>query len=131
MKYLIFFFIVLATAPAAAQKNEVFFVDSVKYVAKFDTVSAETVLKNLRHQKQELQQKNDWIQKRLDGLRDDLQANKDALKIINEQIDAIDAATPKAATKPTSLDTDLPGKSVPIPPDKPAKKKKSKKAKKT
>jgi septal ring factor EnvC (AmiA/AmiB activator) len=121
----------LATAPAFSQKNEVFFVDSVKYVAKFDTVSAESVLKDLRHQKQELQQKNDWIQKRLDGLRDELQANKDALKTINDQIDAIDAATPKTATKPISLDTDLPGKSIPIPPDKPVKKKKSKKAKKT
>lgn len=123
MKYLIFFFIVLATAPAAAQKNEVFFVDSVKYVAKFDTVSAETVLKNLRHQKQELQQKNDWIQKRLDGLRDELQANKDALKTINEQIDAIDAATPRASTKPAMLDTDLPGNTTPAPEISPGKKK--------
>lgn len=115
MKYLILFFIVLATAPAVAQKNEVFFVDSVKYVAKFDTVSAESVLKNLRHQKQEIQQKNEWIQKRLDGLRDELQANKDALKRINEQIDAIDAATPRAATKPAMLDIDLPGQTTPAP----------------
>ncbi len=130
MRYLIIFFM-LATAPAFAQKTEIFFLDTVKYVAKFDTVIAESILNDLRHQKQELQQKNDWIQKRLDGLRDELQANKDALKTINEQIDAIDAATPKAATKPTSLDTDLPGKSVPIPPDKPVKKKKSKKTKKT
>lgn len=126
MKYLIFFML-LATAPAFGQKNEVFFVDSVKYVAKFDTVSAESVLKDLRHQKQEIQQKNDWIQKRLDALRDELQANKDALKNINEQIDAIDAATPRAVTKPTSMDTDLPGKTVPVSPQKQAKKKPKKK----
>lgn len=122
MKY-IFFLLLLATVPALAQKNEVFFVDSVKYVAKFDTVSAESVLKDLRHQKNELQQKNDWIQKRLDGLRDELQANKDALKVINEQIDAIDAATPKTAAKPAVLDTDLPGETTPAPKISPGNKK--------
>ncbi len=129
MKY-IFFLLLLATVPALSQKNEVFFVDSVKYVAKFDTVSAESVLKNLRHQKQEFQQKNDWIQKRLDGLRDELQANKDALKAINEQIDAIDAATPRTAAKPAVLDTDVPGKTTPAPAVPKSKKKTPKKPKK-
>ena len=122
MKY-IFFLLMLATLPALSQKNEVFFVDSVKYVAKFDTVTAEYILKDLRHQKQELQHKNDWIQKRLDGLRDELAANKDALKKINDQIDAIDAATPKTAAKPAVLDTDLPGATTPAPDISPGKKK--------